>query len=387
MIIGNAKRNNTSIETQVVHGSQGYDPHTGAVSYPIYQSATFRHPGLHQTTGYDYSRLQNPTREELEKTIAGLEGGKHGFAFSSGMAAITTLIKLFSPGDHIVVSDDLYGGTYRLFEEIYKRFGLEFTYVDSSNINEVVLNIKENTAAIFIETPSNPLMKVTDILAVTRLAKERGLLTIVDNTFLTPYLQRPLELGTDLVIHSGTKYLGGHNDTLAGLIVVNDDNLIERLQLIQKSEGAILAPFDSWLILRGIKTLAIRMKKAEENTLLIAQWLKSHPKIDHVYYAGLPEHPGYEISKRQSTGFGAMISFTVKDQKLVEQILESVKVIIFAESLGGVESLITYPIVQTHAAIPQEMRERLGVNEFLLRLSVGIEAVEDLINDLEQAME
>lgn len=384
-IIGNVN-NNKSIETQVVHGSKGYDPHTGAVSFPIYQSATFRHPGLHQTTGYDYSRLQNPTREELEKTMAGLESGKQGFAFASGMAAITTLMKLFSPGDHIVVSDDLYGGTYRLFEEVYKRFGLEFTYVDSSNLQDVVLNIKENTAAIFIETPSNPLMKVTDIEAVTRLAKERKLLTIVDNTFLTPYLQRPLELGVDIVIHSGTKYLGGHNDTLAGFIVVNDDVLIERFQLIQKSEGAMLAPFDSWLIIRGIKTLAIRMKKAEENAHQIARWLKTHPAVDRVYYAGLPEHEGYEISKRQASGFGAMISFTMKDQKLIEKILESVKVIIFAESLGGVESLITYPIVQTHAAIPQEMRERLGVNEYLLRLSVGIEAVEDLINDLEQAM-
>lgn len=380
-------KNNTSLETKVVHGCQGYDPHTGAVSFPIYQSATFRHPGLYQSTGYDYSRLQNPTREELEKTIAQLENGKHGFAFSSGMAAITTIIKLFSPGDHIVVSDDLYGGTYRLFEEIYKRYGLEFTYVDSSDLNEIICGLKDNTAGLFIETPSNPLMKVTDIEAVTRLAKERGLLTIVDNTFLTPYLQRPLELGADIVIHSGTKYLGGHNDTLAGLIVVkDDDHLIERLQLIQKSEGAILPPFDSWLILRGIKTLAIRMKKAEENAILIANWLKNHQAVDQVYYAGLPDHLGYEISKKQATGFGAMVSFTVKDQKLVEQVLERVKVIIFAESLGGVESLITYPIVQTHAAIPKEIRECLGVNEYLLRLSVGIEAVEDLINDLEQAM-
>ncbi len=386
MSIGNEGRNNTSIETKVVHGCQGFDPHTGAISYPIYQSATFRHPGLYQSTGYDYSRLQNPTREELEKTIAGLENGKHGFAFSSGMAAITTLIKLFSPGDHIVVSDDLYGGTYRLFEEIYKKFGLEFTYIDSSDFNEVVKGIRANTKAIFIETPSNPLMKVTDIEAVTRLAKEKGLLTIVDNTFLTPYLQRPLDFGVDIVIHSGTKYLGGHNDTLAGLIVVNDESLTQQLQLIQKSEGAILAPFDCWLILRGIKTLAIRMKKAEENAHQIAAWLRNHPAVDTVYYAGLPDHPGYEISKRQASGFGAMISFTVKEQKLVERILERVKVIIFAESLGGVESLITYPIVQTHAAIPQEMRERLGVNEFLLRLSVGIEAVEDLIKDLDSAM-
>lgn len=384
MLYGNVKQ--LSIETKVVHGCKGCDPQTGAVSFPIYQSATFRHPGLNQTTGYDYSRLQNPTREELENTIASLENGRYGFAFSSGMAAISTVLSLFMPGQHIIVSDDLYGGTYRLFEEIYKRYGIEFTYADTSRIREVERSLKSATAAIFIETPSNPMMKVTDIAMTVVLAKSRKILTIVDNTFLTPYFQRPLELGADIVIHSGTKYLGGHNDTLAGFLVVNDDGLAERIKLIQKSEGAVLAPFDSWLILRGIKTLGVRLEKQEKNALAVAEWLRRHEKVERVYYAGLSDYEGYEISKRQASGFGAMISFSVRDKALVEQVLERVQLIIFAESLGGVESLITYPIVQTHSAIPEEMREKIGVTDKLLRLSVGIEAAEDIISDLEQAL-
>lgn len=375
-----------NVKTKVVHGYKGYDAQTGAISFPIYQSATFRHPGLNESTGYDYSRLQNPTREELEKTVASLEHAKHGFAFSSGMAAITTVIKFFSPGDHIIVSDDLYGGTYRIFEEIYKKFGIQFNFVDTSNTDEVVHNFRENTAAVFIETPSNPMMKISDIAAICEYAKSKGALTIVDNTFLTPYFQTPIDFGADIVVHSGTKYLGGHNDTLAGLLVLNDDALAEQIQLIQKSEGAVLAPFDSWLLLRGIKTLAIRMEKQQENALKIAEWLKTHPKVEKVYYAGLPESEGYEISKKQATGFGAMISFSIDDIALVEQILKRVKVILFAESLGGVESLITYPMVQTHAAIPAEIRERIGVDDKLLRLSVGIEDSNDIINDLEQAL-
>lgn len=375
-----------NINTKLVHGCKGYDPQTGAVSFPIYQSATFRHPSLNQTTGYDYSRLQNPTREELENTIALLENGKHGLAFSSGMAAVSAILKLFSPNDHIIVSDDLYGGTYRIFEQIYKKYGLEFSFVDTGCIKSVEESIKPNTAAIFIETPSNPMMKITDLRAVAELAKTKGILTIVDNTFLTPYYQRPLELGIDIVLHSGTKYLGGHNDTLAGFIVVSDDEIAENLRLMQKSEGGVLAPFDSWLIIRGIKTLGVRLERQQYNAQKIAEWLKNHKKVEKVYYAGLPENPGYEILRKQASGFGAMISFHVKEEKLVESILERVKVFIFAESLGGVESLITYPIAQTHQAIPPEMRERLGVNEKLLRISVGIEDVNDLINDLEQAM-
>lgn len=381
---GNEKK--LSIDTKVVHGGKCYDPLTGAVSFPIYQSATFRHPGLNQTTGYDYSRLQNPTREEVENTLAYLENGSFAFAFSSGMAAVSTVLSLFSPGQHIVVSDDLYGGTYRLFEEIYKKYGIEFSYVDTSKIKEVEASIKENTAAIFIETPSNPTMKVGDIKLIADLAKKSNILTIVDNTFLTPLFQKPLDLGADIVVHSATKYLGGHNDTLAGFVVVNDINLADRIKLIQKSVGAVLSPFDSWLILRGIKTLSVRLLKQQENAITIAKWLKNNHKVERVYYVGLPEHEGYETSKKQATGFGAMLSFTVKDEALVEKILERVKLIMFAESLGGVETLITYPIVQTHSAIPKEIRDRIGVNEKLLRLSVGIENAEDIINDLEQAM-
>lgn len=383
--IGNVLKRN--ISTKVVHGSKGFDPHTGAVSFPIYQSATFRHPALYQSTGYDYSRLQNPTREELENTIASLENGKHGFAFSSGMAAVSAILKLFKPGDHIIVSDDLYGGTYRIFEEIFRQYGMEFSYVDTRVSRDLEACIKPNSKAFFIETPSNPLMKVTDLKQVSELAKSKKMLLIVDNTFLTPYFQRPLELGADIVIHSGTKYLGGHNDTLAGLIVANDDQIGERLKLVQKSEGAVLAPFDSWLILRGIKTLGVRLEKQQENAMKIAKWLCNHRNVSKVYYVGLPDHEGYSISCSQASGFGAMISFHVKDSRMVHQVLERVRLILFAESLGGVESLITYPVVQTHAAIPEEIRQRIGVTDTLLRLSVGIEAVEDLIADLDQALE
>jgi cystathionine gamma-synthase len=385
IIIGNVSKHN--ISTKVVHGCKCYDSHTGAVSFPIYQSATFRHPGLYQTTGYDYSRLQNPTREELENTIANLENGRYGFAFSSGMAAISTILSLFSPGDHIIVSDDLYGGTYRLFDEIYKKYGMEFSYVDTSNIGNIEKAVKENSKAFFVETPSNPMMKVADLKRISQLAKNKEMLLIVDNTFLTPYFQRPLEFGADIVIHSGTKYLGGHNDTLAGLIVVNDDVLSEKLKLVQKSEGAVLSPFDSWLILRGIKTLGVRLEKQQENAMEIAKWLCNNKSVTRVNYVGLPEHEGYSVSKSQASGFGAMISFYVKDKQIVERVLEKVQLVIFAESLGGVESLITYPVVQTHAAIPEEMRQRIGVTDTLLRLSVGIEAAEDIIADLEQALE
>lgn len=378
--------NKISIETDVVHGARGFDSNTGAISFPIYQSATFRHPGLNQTTGYDYSRLQNPTREELENTIAVLEKGKYGFAFSTGMAAISTVMKLFSPGCHVVVSDDLYGGTYRIFEEVYKNYGLEFSYVDTSRIEEVEKACRQNTAAVFIETPSNPTMKVSDIRSIAGLAHSYGALLIIDNTFLTPLFQRPLELGADIIVHSGTKYLGGHNDTLAGFIVLDDDDTAEKIKLIQKSEGAVLSPFDSWLLLRGIKTLSVRLERQQANALKIAGWLKGHKHVKRVYYVGFPEHEGYEISLKQSSGFGAMISFEVDEISLVEKILKKVKVIMFAESLGGVESLITYPAVQTHAAVPEAIRNKIGVNDRLLRLSVGIENINDLIADLEQAM-
>lgn len=375
-----------NFETLVVHGSKGFDPVTGAISFPIYQSATFRHPGLNESTGYDYSRLQNPTREEVEGTIAKLEGGFGALAFSTGLAAITAVMSLFKPGDHVVVSDDLYGGTYRLFKDIYVHYGIEADLIDTTDSNNIKKYIRDNTKAIFIETPSNPMMKVTDIEAVHHIAKEKNLLLIVDNTFLTPYFQKPLALGADIVLHSGTKFLGGHNDTLAGFAVVKNEELNTKLRFILKSTGAVLAPFDSWLILRGIKTLALRMKRQEENALKIANWLKQHDAVDKVYYIGLPEHESYEVSRKQSSGFGAMISFTVKDKEIIPRLLKNIKVITFAESLGGVETLITYPKLQTHADIPQAVREDIGITDYLLRLSVGIENIEDLLNDLQNAL-
>ncbi len=370
----------------MVHGSGEWADHTGCISVPIYQSATFKHIGLNQSTGYDYSRLQNPTREELEKTIAKLEGGKEGLAFSTGMAAIDSVARLLKPGEHIIISDDLYGGTYRLFEDVYKAYGIESTYVDTTDLEKIELGIKDNTKAIYIETPSNPMMKVSDIGKISTLARKKGLITIVDNTFLTPYFQRPLDHGADIVVHSGTKFLGGHNDTLAGLLVASRADLIERLRFTQVSIGATLSPFDSWLILRGIKTLAIRLDKQQENAKQIALWLRKCEAVEKVYYPGFKDHEGYEVSIKQSSGFGSMISFTVKEKRIVEKVLEEVKLITFAESLGGVESLITYPYVQTHAAIPEEIRNRLGVTDKLLRLSVGIENVNDIINDLNKSL-
>lgn len=374
------------IETLCIHGNDRKFDNTGAVSVPIFQSATFAHPAVGQSTGYDYSRLQNPTREALEVVVAKLEEGIDAMAFSTGMAAIAVLMELFSPGDHIVVSDDLYGGSHRLFSHISEKNGLTFTAVDTADLDATQKSIKENTKAIFIETPSNPMMQVTDIAAVAKIAQERNILVIVDNTFLTPYFQQPLKLGADVVMHSGTKYLGGHNDTLAGFIVVKDSELAEKLRFLYKTIGSCLAPFDSWLLLRGIKTLALRMQRQQENALTLANWLKKQDKITKVHYIGLPEHKSYAISQKQATGFGAMISFQVDSEDTAKRILEKVQIIQYAESLGGVESLITYPMLQTHADVPKELRQAKGVNETLLRLSVGTEAIEDLLADLQQAL-
>ena len=372
------------IDTLCIHGSDTkFDP-TGAISVPIFQSATFAHPGVGVSTGYDYSRLQNPTREHLEKTIAKLENGCDAMAFSTGMAAIAALMELFSPGDHIIASDDLYGGSHRLFCHISSKNGLKFDFLDTSDISATAALIRPETKALLVETPTNPMMQVTDLAAVAELCREHGLLLIVDNTFLTPYFQRPLDLGADIVVHSGTKYLGGHNDTLAGFLVVKDAGLSERLRFIYKTTGACLSPFDSWLMIRGIKTLAVRMERQQESAMKIAQWLCKHKKIKKVYYVGLPSHPQYGISKKQATGFGAMISFETDSEKTALDLLQRVKVIQYAESLGGVESLITYPMLQTHADIPKEVREAKGINERLLRLSVGLESSADLIADLEQ---
>lgn len=375
-----------NFETYAVLGASGGDETTGAISFPIYQTSTFKHNGLNHSTGYDYSRLQNPTREEVEKTIALLEGGKESLGFSTGLASITACIHLFKSGDHIVLSEDLYGGTFRLFNEIYSVYGIESTFVDTTDLNNIKHAIKENTKAIFIETPSNPSIRVTDIKKVISISKEYGLLTIVDNTFLTSYYQKPLALGADIVIYSGTKYLGGHNDLLAGFLVSNNSEILGKLRLIQKSTGATLSPFDAWLLLRGLKTLHIRMDRAQENAIKIADYLVSNSNVEKVYYVGLENHKGYDINKKQSTGYGAMISFRLKDKSKVASILEGVKIIRFAESLGGVETLITYPFTQTHGDMPLDVKNKLGVDEGLLRLSIGIENINDLINDLKNVL-
>jgi cystathionine gamma-synthase len=374
------------ITTLCIHGAKNHTHNTGAVSVPIYQSATFAHLGVGKSTGYDYSRVQNPTREYLEQTIAALENGIDAMAFPTGMAAVTALMELFSIGDHIIVSDDLYGGTLRLFENINKKNGLKFTAIDTSDIEEVEKHITPETKAIYIETPTNPTMVVTDIAAVAALAKSNNLILIVDNTFLTPYYQQPLNLGADIVLHSGTKYLCGHNDTLAGFLVTNSKELSEKLRYIYKTTGSCLSPFDSWLLIRGIKTLAVRMDKQQENAMKIAGWLTTQEKVKKVYYIGLPTHKDYEVSKKQGKGFGSMISFEVDTEETARNLLECLNLILFAESLGGVESLITYPMYQTHADVPLEDRLARGINEKLLRLSVGLENADDLISDLAQAL-
>jgi cystathionine gamma-synthase len=379
------KKNGVSLDTLLVHGAVPFEPLSGAISTPIYQSSTFRHPGLGKSTGFDYSRTANPTRSEIERTLALAENGRYGLAFSTGMGAISCLIKIFKPGDHFVVSEDLYGGTFRLFNEYYGKYGFSFSWVDTSDLNRLEEALRPETRALFIETPSNPMMKVTDIRRSAEIIHRREGLLIVDNTFLSPYFQNPLDLGADLVIHSGTKYLAGHNDTLSGFIVHSRDDLEEALRNVQKSEGATLAPFDAWLTLRGIKTLALRMERHEKNAAVVASWLRDHDRIEKVFYTGFEDHPQYTLSRSQSRGNGGMISFYLKDPRDVDVLLRSLSLVLFAESLGGVESLITYPLVQTHGAIPEAMRLSAGVNDRLMRLSVGIEDPNDIIADLDAA--
>ena len=376
------------IETKCLHleEDEGKTDHFGAISYPIYQTATYAHPAVGQSTGYDYSRLQNPTREQLEKIVASLEGGLDALAFSSGMAAITTLMEIFKPGDHIISEADLYGGSIRLFDHINQKNGIEFSRINFAE-EDPENYIKENTKAIYIETPTNPMMNVIDIRKTAELAKKHNLLLIVDNTFLSPYFQRPFELGADIILHSGTKFLSGHNDTLAGFIVVNTPELSEKLRYIIKTTGAGLAPFDSWLVLRGIKTLPIRMEKAQENAQAIVEFLLQEKKVKNVYYPGIPGTNNYEVCKSQTSGFGSMLTFEVESKELALHILESLKLIPFAESLGGVETLITYPTTQTHADVPEEIRIKNGITDSVLRLSAGIEDKKDLIADLKQAID
>jgi len=375
------------LATQLAQAGVRKDERTGAISTPIYQTSTFCHPALGQTTGFDYSRSGNPTRQVLEESICALEGGRRGLAFSSGMAAIAAIMSLFKPGDHLLVSDDTYGGTYRLFTTLGVQNGLKFSFIDFTNIESWTEFITPATKAVFVETPTNPLIKIIDLEKLVKQAHQYGLLVIVDNTFFTPYLQRPLQFGADLVVHSATKYIGGHNDVVAGLLVTASEELGEQLAFIQNAVGAIPGPQDCWLLLRGLKTLAARLEWAERSALYLAEFLDKHPSIRKVIYPGLTNHPGHDLCRKQARGFGAMISFEVKSKAMVESILKKVKVISFAESLGGVESLITYPETQTHEAIPVNTRRQLGISECLLRLSVGLEDPEDLKDDLEQALD
>lgn len=376
------------IETRCIHGNEKENQKYsfGAVGIPIYQTATFSHPGIGCSTGFDYSRESNPTRKELEDVISSLEGALDTVACSTGMAAVTLCLELFQRGDHILCTDDLYGGSVRAFEVAEKKRGVEFSYVDTSDWQQTENEIKENTKALYIETPSNPTMKVTDLSKMKELASRHGLLLIVDNTFLSPYLQNPLALGADLVIHSGTKFLGGHNDTLAGFLSTSREELVSEIRYHYKTIGCCLSPFDSFLMLRGIKTLSVRVEKQQSNAEKIADWLLKQEKIEKVYYVGLKEHPGYDVNLKQSRGAGSMISFCTDTAETAKKMLERIQLITYAESLGGVESLMTYPMLQTHGDVPLEVRQKLGITDCFLRLSVGIENIDDLIADLEQAL-
>ncbi|MED3733438.1 bifunctional cystathionine gamma-lyase/homocysteine desulfhydrase [Geobacillus stearothermophilus] len=372
-------------KTMLIHGGIAGDPYTGAVSVPIYQVSTYKQEEVGKHKGFEYSRTGNPTRAALEKLIADLEGGEAGFAFASGMAAITAVMMLFQNGDHIVLTDDVYGGTYRVMTNVLNRFGLEATFVDTSDVANIEAHIRPNTKAIYVETPTNPLLKITDLQAAA-IARARGLLLIVDNTFSTPYFQTPLALGADIVIHSATKYLGGHSDVVAGLAVVRTPELAERLHYVQNSTGGVLGPQDSWLLMRGIKTLGVRMEEHERNARAIAAFLAEHTSVARVYYPGLPNHPNHELAKQQMRGFGGMISFDVGSLERAENVLSRVRYFTLAESLGAVESLISLPGKMTHASIPKERREQLGITDGLIRLSVGLEDVNDLLDDLAQAL-
>ncbi|WP_288885320.1 PLP-dependent aspartate aminotransferase family protein [uncultured Eubacterium sp.] len=373
------------INTRCIHleEDEGKCLNYGALSFPIFQTATYEHPEVGRSSGFDYTRLQNPTREQLEKIIASIEGGIDAFALSSGMAAITLLMELFKPGDHIIVEADLYGGTTRLFDNVSKKNNYEFTYLNCSK-DDIESEIKDNTKAFFIETPTNPMMNVSDIEKIAKIAKAHNLIFIVDNTFLSPYFQNPLELGADVVIHSGTKFIGGHNDTLAGFIVTNNDSIKEQLRFLIKTTGSGLAPIDCWLILRGVKTLGVRMEKSQDNAIKIANWLKEQKHVTKVFYPGLPEHPGHELIKKQARGFGSMLTFYVDNKENALAVLANVRLIKYAESLGGTETLITYPVTQTHADVPEEVRLKNGITNETLRLSVGIEDIDDLINELDR---
>lgn len=372
--------------TDAIHVGQESDPSTGAIIVPIYQTSTFVQEELGKNKGYEYARTSNPTRVALERNLARLEAGKFGFAFASGMAAINALLSLLNQGDHIVAGRNVYGGTFRLFERVLRNFGLIFSYVDTTNLDSIEKALGSNTRLLFLETPTNPIMEITDLAAAAELAHSRNVCVAVDNTFMSPYFQRPLELGCDFVVHSTTKYLNGHSDGVGGAVILNDPQLAERLKFIQNAAGAILGPMDSWLILRGVKTLALRMRQHNANGIAVAQYLHNHPKVKKVHYPGLASHPQHELAKKQMSGYGGMLAFDTGSLENARMVLKSVRLCSLAESLGGVETLISHPATMTHASVPAEDRNRLGITDGLVRISVGVEDVEDLIADLDQAL-
>ena len=371
----------------LIHAGVDGDELTGAVNVPIYQTSTYKQQSLGEFKGFEYSRTGNPTRDALEKLMAELEGGARGFAFGSGMAAITAVLSLFKSGDRVLISDNLYGGTFRVLDKIFSNFNIKYTIIKTSDTQAVRDSIKDDVKAILVETPTNPLMDIADIKKISSVAKEKGILTIVDNTFMTPYFQRPISLGADIVLHSGTKYLGGHSDLVAGIVVVKDETLGERIHFIQNSTGGVLGPFDSFLLIRGIKTLGVRMDRHNDNAMKIAEFLQGRQEVEKVYYPGLTGHPYHEIHKAQATGFGGMVSFVIKKEYNYKKFLGTLKVITLAESLGGVESLVCHPASMTHGAIPKEIRDKVGITNNLVRLSVGIEDVYDIKEDLINAFE
>ncbi len=373
--------------TDAIHAGQEPDAEAGAITVPIYQTSTYLQEEIGKHKGYEYARTQNPTRGALEGNLATLEKGRFGIAFSSGMAAINALLTCLRQGDHVVASDTVYGGTYRLFEMILRKFGLDFSWVDTTDVGNVKRSLRPNTRLVYVETPTNPLMAVSDISAISKVCRHKEIQLAVDNTFLSPYLQRPLELGADVVIHSTTKFLNGHSDGIGGVLVVNEPDLAEQLHFIQNAAGAILSPLDSWLVLRGTKTLAVRMKQHEENGRRMAEFLDQHPAVEKVHYPGLPDHPQHSLASRQQHGYGSMISFETGSFENANKVLSKLRVCSLAESLGGVETLVSHPARMTHASVPKADRERLGITEGLVRISVGIEDVEDLVEDVRQALE
>ena len=375
------------LETALIHGGIYGDELTGAVNVPIYQTSTYEQQGLGKYKGYEYSRTGNPTRAALEALIAELEGGKAGFAFGSGMAAITAVLSLFETGDKIIISKNVYGGTFRVLDKVFNHFGISYSIEDTTDLKSLDEKVTPDVKAIMIESPANPLLTVTDIAGVAEIAEKHGILSIVDNTFMTPYLQRPIELGVNIVVHSATKYLGGHSDVVAGLVAVDSDELAERIAFIQNSTGGVLGPFDSFLLIRGIKTLGVRMDRHVENAEKAAKFLLDHKAVKKVYYPGLPDAQGAEITKRQAKNGGAMISFELYENYDINKFFESLQLVALAESLGGVESLVCHPASMTHASIPYETRQKVGITDGLIRLSIGIESIDDILADLDQAIE